>query len=112
MVATFTGFDSTMAHTVVVDTERNFVDVTFFNRGGSAGNTYRYSLTNAEVNDIISICVARSKGQLLHQMLDIRNGVRLSTDKTSVAPKVTPKVTNQKVMVKQTYQPKSKTIRF
>ena len=97
MVATFTDFDSTMAHTVVVDTGQNTVDVTFFNRAGNAGNTYRYSLSNAEVNDIISICVARSKGQLLHQMLDIRKGVRLDSGsvKNVTVPVVTPKVKRQ-----------------
>jgi hypothetical protein len=117
MVATFTEFDSTMAHTVVVDTERNTVDVTFFNRTGSAGNTYRYNLSNAEVNDIISICVARSKGQLLHQMLDIRKGVRLDTVRSqSVSvPQVAPKVVSKGVKnlsLKQDFQPKSRSIRF
>ena len=109
MVATFTDFDSTMAHTVVVDTERNTVDVTFFNRTGSAGNTYRYNLSNAEVNDIISICVARSKGQLLHQMLDIRKGVRLDTVRSqSVSvPQVAPKVVSNRVKstLKQDFNP-------
>ena len=76
MTAIFTDFDSTMAEKIVVDSVNNTVDVTFRNSGA----TYRFSLTEAEVSDIVSIATARSKGKLLHQLLDIRNGVLVAQD--------------------------------
>ena len=76
MTAIFTDFDSSMAEKIVVDSVNNTVDVTFRNSGA----TYRYSLTEAEVSDIVSIATARSKGKLLHQLLDIRNGVLVAQD--------------------------------
>jgi hypothetical protein len=76
-----------MAEKIVVDSVNNTVDVTFRN----SGDTYRFSLTEAEVSDIVSIATARSKGKLLHQLLDIRAGVRVA--ETSTASNVaTPKV--------------------
>jgi hypothetical protein len=65
-----------MAEKIVVDSVNNTVDVTFRNSGA----TYRFSLTEAEVSDIVSIATARSKGKLLHQLLDIRNGVLVAQD--------------------------------
>ena len=76
MTAIFTDFDSSMAEKIVVDSVNNTVDVTFRNSGA----TYRFSLTEAEVSDIVSIATARSKGKLLHQLLDIRNGVLVAQD--------------------------------
>ena len=89
MTAIFTDFDSSMAEKIVVDSVNNTVDVTFRNSGA----TYRFSLTEAEVSDIVSIATARSKGKLLHQLLDIRNGVRVAETSTSTASNVAvPKV--------------------
>ena len=76
MTAIFTDFDSSMAEKIVVDSVNNTVDVTFRNSGA----TYRFSLTEAEVSDIVSIATARSKGKLLHQLLNIRNGVLVAQD--------------------------------
>jgi hypothetical protein len=85
MTAIFTNFDSTMAEKIVVDSEASTVDVTF----KSGGNTYRFELSEAEIADIVSVVSARSKGKLLHQLLDIRNGGVLVND-TAVAPAVCP----------------------
>lgn len=98
MTAVFTDFDSSMASRIVVDSEAGHVDVTF----RSTDTTYRFNLSNADIADIMSVIASRSKGRLLHQLLDIRNGVRLpdavqsnvavpnvgkkSVAKTSVAP--------------------------
>lgn len=76
MTAIFTDFDSTMAEKIVVDSVNNTVDVTFRNSGA----TYRFSLTEAEVSDIVSIATARSKGKLLHQLLNIQEGVLVAQD--------------------------------
>ena len=87
MTAIFTDFDSSMAEKIVVDSVNNTVDVTF----RKTGDTYRFSLTEAEVSDIVSIATARSKGKLLHQLLDIRNGVRVAETSTAsnvAVPKV------------------------
>ena len=81
MTAIFTDFDSSMAEKIVVDSVNNTVDVTFRNSGA----TYRFSLTEAEVSDIVSIATARSKGKLLHQLLDIRNGGVLVAQDTATA---------------------------
>lgn len=87
MTAIFTNFDSTMAEKIVVDSEASTVDVTF----KSGGNTYRFELSDTEIADIVSVVSARSKGKLLHQLLDIRNG-ELVVDNSVVAPVVsTPK---------------------
>ncbi len=89
MTAIFTDFDSSMAEKIVVDSVNNTVDVTF----RKTSDTYRFSLTEAEVSDIVSIATARSKGKLLHQLLDIRNGVRVAETSTSTASNVAvPKV--------------------
>ena len=84
MTAVFTDFDSTMAEKIVVDSVNNTVDVTFRNSGA----TYRYSLSEAEVSDIVSIATARSKGKLLHQLLDIHNGGVLVAQDTATASNV------------------------
>ena len=87
MTAIFTDFDSSMAEKIVVDSVNNTVHVTF----RKTGDTYRFSLTEAEVSDIVSIATARSKGKLLHQLLDIRNGVRVAETSTAsnvAVPKV------------------------
>jgi hypothetical protein len=76
MTAIFTDFDSSMAEKIVVDSVNNTVDVTFRNSGA----TYRFSLTEAEVSDIVSIATARSKGKLLHQLLNIQEGVLVAQD--------------------------------
>ena len=81
MTAIFTDFDSSMAEKIVVDSVNNTVDVTF----RKTSDTYRFSLTEAEVSDIVSIATARSKGKLLHQLLDIRNGVRVAETSTSTS---------------------------
>lgn len=83
MTAIFTNFDSTMAEKIVVDSEASTVDVTF----KSGGNTYRFKLSDTEIADIVSVVSARSKGKLLHQLLDIRNG-ELIVDNSVVAPVV------------------------
>lgn len=98
MTAVFTDFDSSMASRIVVDSEAGHVDVTF----RSTDTTYRFNLNDADIADIMSVIASRSKGRLLHQLLDIRNGVRLpdavqanvavpnvgkkSVSKTSVTP--------------------------
>ena len=92
MTAIFTDFDSSMAEKIVVDSVNNTVDVTF----RKTGDTYRFSLTEEEVSDIVSIATARSKGKLLHQLLDIRNGVRVAETSTAsnvAVPKVGKKPT-------------------
>ena len=76
MTAIFTDFDSSMAEKIVVDSVNNTVDVTFRNSGA----TYRFSLTETEVSDIVSIATARSKGKLLHQLLNIQEGVLVAQD--------------------------------
>jgi hypothetical protein len=73
MTAVFTDFDSSMASRIVVDSEAKHVDVTF----RSSESTYRFNLNDADIADIMSVIASRSKGRLLHQLLDIRNGVRL-----------------------------------
>lgn len=89
MTAVFTDFDSSMASRIVVDSEAGHVDVTF----RSTGTTYRFNLNDADISDIMSVLATRSKGRLLHQLLDIRNGVRIAEDsKSNVAvPKVAKK---------------------
>jgi hypothetical protein len=84
MTAIFTDFDSTMAEKIVVDSVNNTVDVTFRNSGA----TYRFSLTEAEVSDIVSIATARSKGKVLHQLLNIRDGGVLVAQDTATASNV------------------------
>jgi hypothetical protein len=91
MTAIFTNFDSTMAEKIVVDSEASTVDVTF----KSGGNTYRFELSDTEIADIVSVVSARSKGKLLHQLLDIRNG-ELIVDNSVVAPVVAPVVSSPK----------------
>jgi hypothetical protein len=73
MTAVFTDFDSSMASRIVVDSEAKHVDVTF----RSTDTTYRFNLNDADITDIVSVIASRSKGRLLHQLLDISNGVRL-----------------------------------
>lgn len=70
MTAVFENFESDMARRIFVNTDSNFVDVTFEN----TGNTYRFRLDDADVSDIVNVATARSKGRLLHEILDIRNG--------------------------------------
>lgn len=82
MTAIFTNFDSTMAEKIVVDSEASTVDVTF----KSGGNTYRFELSDTEIADIVSVVSARSKGKLLHQLLDIRNGELVVDNSVSVTP--------------------------
>jgi hypothetical protein len=79
MTAVFTDFDSTMAERIVVDSANGTVDVTFRN----SGSTYRFGLSQPEISDIVSVVTARSKGKLLHQLLDIRNGVRVAETSTT-----------------------------
>lgn len=87
MTAVFTDFDSSMASRIVVDSEAKQVDVTF----RSTGATYRFNLQDADIADIMSVLASRSKGRLLHQLLDISNGVRIPDAVTNVAvPNVTP----------------------
>ncbi len=91
MTAVLSDFDSTMAEKIVVDTVNNTVDVTF----RSTGTTYRFALSNAEISDIVTVTTARSKGKLLHQLLDIRNGVLVpdaSVVSNVATPNVAPKV--------------------
>ncbi|MFM6944962.1 MAG: hypothetical protein ACKOXV_06715 [Bacteroidota bacterium] len=84
MTAIFTNFDSTMAEKIVVDSEASTVDVTF----KSGGNTYRFELSEAEIADIVAVVSARSKGKLLHQLLDIRNGGVVVNDAVVAKPTV------------------------
>lgn len=97
MTAVFTDFDSSMASRIVVDAEAGYVDVTF----RSTDTTYRFNLQDADISDIMSVLSTRSKGRLLHQLLDIRNGVRLpDVAKSNVAvPNTTKKVTSSKSSV-------------
>lgn len=89
MTAVFSDFDSTMVEKVVVDSGAGTVDVTFRN----SGSTYRYALPEAEISDIVNLATARSKGKLLHQLLDIRNGERVVdvTASNVATPKVSAK---------------------
>lgn len=88
MTAVFTDFDSSMASRIVVDSDAGHVDVTF----RSSGTTYRFNLQNADISDIMSVIASRSKGKLLHQLLDIRNGVAIPDVSSNVAvPNVSPK---------------------
>lgn len=88
MTAVFTDFDSSMASRIVVDSEAKQVDVTF----RTTGTTYRFNLNDADIADIMSVIASRSKGRLLHQLLDIRNGVRLpdAVSANVAVPNVTP----------------------
>ena len=88
MTAVFTDFDSTMAEKIVVDSVNNTVDVTFRNSGA----TYRYSLSETEVSDIVSIATARSKGKTLHQLLNIQDGVRVAETNVTASNVAVPKV--------------------
>lgn len=81
MTAVFTDFDSTMAERIVVDSANGTVDVTFRN----SGSTYRFGLSQPEISDIVSVVTARSKGKLLHQLLDIRNGELVQSLPANVA---------------------------
>jgi hypothetical protein len=89
MTAVFTDFDSSMASRIVVDSEAGHVDVTF----RSTDTTYRFNLNDADIADIMSVIATRSKGRLLHQLLDIRNGVRLpdAVQSNVAVPNVTKK---------------------
>jgi len=101
MTAVFTDFDSSMASRIVVDSEAGHVDVTF----RSTDTTYRFNLSNADIADIMSVIASRSKGRLLHQLLDIRNGVRLpDAVQSNVA---VPNVSN-KMMSKSSVAPAKK----
>jgi len=95
MTAVFTDFDSSMASRIVVDSEAKHVDVTF----RSTDTTYRFNLNDADITDIVSVIASRSKGRLLHQLLDISNGVRLpDVQANNVAAKQTnSKTSNKKV---------------
>lgn len=115
MTAVFTDFDSSMASRIVVDSEAKQVDVTFRNTGA----TYRFNLQDADIADIMSVLSSRSKGRLLHQLLDIANGVRIPDVATNVAvPNVTPakasvsktanKVTSTKTTSKASSKPEVK----
>lgn len=85
MTAVFEDFESDMAQRIVLNTDSEFVEVTFRN----SGNTYRFPLDQADVSDIVNVATARSKGRLLHEILDIRNGTRVSDTTLSVVkPKV------------------------
>lgn len=85
MTAIFSDFDSTMTSRVQVNTQDNTVDVTF----RKTGSTYRYSLDEAGVADVVSLITSRSKGKLLHQLLDISNGVRVDEPETVTAKSTT-----------------------
>jgi hypothetical protein len=90
MTAIFSDFDSTMTSRVQVNTQDNTVDVTF----RKSGSTSRYSLDEAGVADVVSLITSRSKGKMLHQLLDISNGVRVDEPKTvSVQSKTSAKAT-------------------
>jgi hypothetical protein len=88
MTAVFTDFDSTMAEKIVVDSVNNTVDVTFRNSGA----TYRFSLSEAEVSDIVSIATARSKGKTLHQLLNIQEGVLVAQNTATASNVAIPNV--------------------
>ena len=100
MTAVFTDFDSTMAEKIVVDSVNNTVDVTFRNSGA----TYRYSLSEAEVSDIVSIATARSKGKTLHQLLNIQDGVRVADTASTASNVATPNV-GKKPVSRKVVQP-------
>lgn len=106
MTAVFTDFDSTMAEKIVVDSVSNTVDVTFRNSGA----TYRYSLSEAEVSDIVSIATARSKGKTLHQLLNIQDGVRVA-DTTSTASNVAVPNVGKKPVSRKVAQPTAKAVK-
>ena len=106
MTAVFTDFDSTMAEKIVVDSVSNTVDVTFRNSGA----TYRYSLSEAEVSDIVSIATARSKGKTLHQLLNIQDGVRVA-DTTSTASNVAVPNVGKKPISRKVAQPTAKAVK-
>jgi hypothetical protein len=88
MTAVFTDFNSTMAEKIVVDSVNNTVDVTFRNSGA----TYRFSLSETEVSDIVSIATARSKGKTLHQLLNIQEGVLVAQDTATASNVAIPNV--------------------
>jgi hypothetical protein len=71
----------------------NTVDVTFRNSGA----TYRYSLSEAEVSDIVSIATARSKGKTLHQLLNIQEGVLVAQDTATASNVAIPNVGKKSV---------------
>jgi hypothetical protein len=77
-----------MAEKIVVDSVNNTVDVTFRNSGA----TYRYSLSETEVSDIVSIATARSKGKTLHQLLNIQEGVLVAQDTATASNVAIPNV--------------------
>jgi len=106
MTAVFTDFDSTMAEKIVVDSVNNTVDVTFRNSGA----TYRYSLSGAEVSDIVSIATARSKGKTLHQLLSIQDGVRVAETNVTASNVAVPKV-GKKPVSRKVAQPTAKTVK-
>jgi hypothetical protein len=100
MTAIFSDFDSTMTSRVQVNTQDNTVDVTF----RKSGSTYRYALDEAGVADVVSLITSRSKGKMLHQLLDISNGVRVDEPQTvsvqsktssRATAKATPKVSSK-----------------
>ena len=103
MTAVFTDFDSTMAEKIVVDSVNNTVDVTFRNSGA----TYRYSLSEAEVSDIVSIATARSKGKTLHQLLNIQEGVLVAQDTATASNVAIPNV-GKKPVSRKVAQPTAK----
>ena len=98
MTAVFTDFDSSMASRIVVDSEAGHVDVTF----RSSGTTYRFNLNDADISDIMSVLATRSKGRLLHQLLDIRNGVRVADEANVAVPKVAKKPAQKTLNLKNT----------
>jgi hypothetical protein len=103
MTAVFTDFDSTMAEKIVVDSVSNTVDVTFRNSGA----TYRFSLSEAEVSDIVSIATARSKGKTLHQLLNIQEGVLVAQDTATASNVAIPNV-GKKPVSRKVAQPTAK----
>ena len=103
MTAVFTDFDSTMAEKIVVDSVNNTVDVTFRNSGA----TYRFSLSEAEVSDIVSIATARSKGKTLHQLLNIQEGVLVAQNTATASNVAIPNV-GKKPVSRKVAQPTAK----
>jgi hypothetical protein len=103
MTAVFTDFDSTMAEKIVVDSVNNTVDVTFRNSGA----TYRYSLSETEVSDIVSIATARSKGKTLHQLLNIQEGVLVAQDTATASNVAIPNV-GKKPVTRKVAKPTAK----
>jgi len=106
MTAVFTDFDSTMAEKIVVDSVNNTVDVTFRNSGA----TYRFSLSEAEVSDIVSIATARSKGKTLHQLLNIQEGVLVAQDTATASNVAIPNV-GKKPVSRTVTQPTAKAVK-